>query len=268
MGTVYRGWDPLLNRWVALKTVDFSPEDSAEEQRAMLERLHSEARAVAPISHPNVVTVHDMGGVKNAAFIAMELVEGQSLASFLRLHPRLGTERLLPLATEIAGGLAAAHQHGVVHRDIKPGNVLLGVDGAIKVVDFGLAYARSAVIAERGYLAGTPGYVAPEVLDEGPQGAASDLYGLGVTLYECLAGVNPLCAPSLMETLGRTLRSDIAHLAEVQPGAPTFLTDLVMELLNRNPQQRPTAEQVGERLMAETVRRGLAWSGEGIVRGL
>ncbi len=264
MGTVYRGWDPFLERSVALKTLDFAPCIPEEERREMLGRLRQEARWLAPINHPHVVTVHDMGGSGDRAFIAIELVEGESLGSFLASRQRLSPQRLVPLAVGIARGLEAAHDHGVIHRDIKPGNVLLGVDGAIKVTDFGLAWARSAVTSDQGHLAGTPGYVAPEVLDDGQTIPACDLFGLGATLYECLVGVNPLNAPTLMETIGRTLKGDIVHLGKWLPSAPTFLTEMVMQLLAQDPHERPSAKNVAEALSAHGRRLGYHWSVEGI----
>ncbi len=262
MGTVYRGLDPLLERRVALKTIRLETLDSDDLRREMLERLRNEAITIARFSHPNIVVVYDMGGTERSAFIAMELVDGLSLRDLLRRRGPLGTERVVPMAAAVASGLARAHARGIIHRDVKPGNVLLGRDGAIKVSDFGLAFALSTLNVDPSEISGTPGYVPPEVMSGKPYSAAGDLFGLGATLYESLTGVHPLTGSTLRETIFNTLRGTIRPLSNYLPEAPEELVSLVMALLNVDPAARPTAAELTERLDRLTAEFHLRWSAD------
>ena len=171
MGTVFRGWDPKLERPVALKTVRLGSEFGEAERKQLAVRLLREAITAARFQHPNIVAVHDAAHAPGGAFVAMELVEGQSLERFLWERGRLPPELVIPLGAAVARALAAAHGHEIVHRDIKPGNVLLGRDGAIKVVDFGIsATIAEALRADGTQVLGTPGYIAPELLQGDPGG--------------------------------------------------------------------------------------------------
>jgi serine/threonine-protein kinase len=260
MGTVYRGWDPRLRRAVALKTIRLDSITTESRRREMLDRLHNEAVTVALFNHPHIVAVYDMGDAESSAFIAMELVEGVSLARFIARTGRLPAARLIPLALAVARALAAAHERQVIHRDVKPGNVLLGRDGAVKVTDFGVAFIFSQVSDESQQLYGTPGYVPPEALRQQPYTQAGDLYGLGVMLYEAAAGAHPMAGANLRETIERTLAGDVTPLAERQKGLPAELADLVMALLATEPGRRPDAAAVVELLAELTARDQLQWS--------
>jgi len=203
MGTVFRGWDPRLERAVALKTIRFDVAMVESRRQELLERLRHEAVTVAQFNHPNIVAVYDMGNTGSSAFIAMELVEGISLARYLVQSGRPSPDQFVPLAAGMARGLAAAHARGVIHRDVKPNNVLLGRDGGIKMSDFGVAAVISRAGADANRLYGTPGYVPPEALREEPYTQAGDLFGLGATLYQTLAGRQPAShrrnrAPSIL----------------------------------------------------------------------
>lgn len=260
MGTVYRGWDPRLRRAVALKTIRLDSIATESRRREMLERLHNEAVTVALFNHPHIVAVYDMGDAENTAFIAMELVEGSSLARHLKRAGRLAPAQLIPLALAVARALAAAHGRNVIHRDVKPGNVLLGRNGAIKVTDFGVAYLFSRVSDEALQLYGTPGYVPPEAFKQEPYTQAGDLFSLGVMLYEAASGEHPLVGANLRETIDRTLAGAVAPLAERREGLPVELAELVMALLVAEPERRPAAGAVVD-VLAELARRDeLRWS--------
>lgn len=260
MGTVYRGWDPRLRRAVALKTIRLDSIATESRRREMLERLHNEAVTVALFNHPHIVAVYDMGDAESSAFIAMELVEGLSLARLLGRTGRLPAAQLIPLALAVARALAAAHERHVIHRDVKPGNVLLGRDGAIKVTDFGVAYIFSRISDESQQLYGTPGYVPPEALRQEPYTEAGDLFGLGVMLYEAASGVHPMAGANLRETIDRTLAGEVEPLAERQEGLPAELADLAMALLAAAPSRRPAAADVVEILGELAARDQLQWS--------
>ncbi len=262
MGTVYRGQDPRLERRVALKTIRLETLTSDAQRREMLERLRNEAITIARVSHPNIIVVYDMGGTERSAFIAMELVDGLSLRDVLRLRGPLEQERMVPMAAAVASGLARAHAREVIHRDVKPGNVLLGRDGAIKVSDFGLAFALSALNVDASEISGTPGYVPPEVMSGKPYSAAGDLFGLGATLYESLTGVHPLTGTTLRETISNTMRGAIRPLGRYVPEATGELTSLVMALLNVDPGRRPTAAELAERFDRLAAGSQLRWSAD------
>ncbi len=262
MGTVYRGMDPLLERQVALKTIRLETLTSDELRREMLERLRNEAITIARFSHPNIIVVYDMGGAEDSAFIAMELVDGPSLRDVLRVRGPLAAERVVPMAAAVANGLAVAHASEVIHRDVKPGNVLLGRDSAIKVSDFGLAFALSTFTHDESGISGTPGYVPPEVMSGRPYSAAGDLFGFGATLYEILTGTHPLTGDTLRETISNTLHAAIKPLQELVPGAPQALIDEVMAMLAADPAARPSAAGLAERLGRLASELELSWSAD------
>ena len=264
MGSVFRGWDPRLERAVALKTLDADSIRSESLRREMLGRLHHEAVTIARFNHSNIVSIYDMGNSGGAVFIAMELVDGISLADLLVVRERLPVEDLVPIAAGICAGLAGAHELSVIHRDVKPGNVLLGRDGGVKVSDFGLAYVLSSLSEAAGEVHGTPGYVPPEVLREEPYTAAGDLFGLGATLYESLAGEHPLIGQNLRETIDRTLEGRFSPLGERCPDLPPGLCFLVDRLLSASPEDRGTARETRERLEEMVAAGGYRWSADGL----
>ncbi len=189
MGSVFKGWDPRLQRSVALKTIRIAAADVPEGAAS---KLLAEAVAVAQITHPNVVAVFDAEESSGAAFVAMEFVDGIGLDRYLDRRAQLDWREVVPLGAAISRGLAAAHAHDLVHRDIKPGNVLLGHDGAIKIADFGLATFLSLLHDAPGKVFGTPGFLAPEALRGQPIDERTDLYAMGVVLFRALAGRYPV----------------------------------------------------------------------------
>ena len=267
MGTVYRGLDPRLERRVALKTIRLETVTSDGQRREMLERLRNEAITIARFNHPNIVVVYDMEGTEKSAFIAMELVDGPSLRDVLRQRGPLAAERVIPMAAAVASALALAHAREVIHRDVKPGNVLLGRDGAVKVSDFGLAFALSTFTEDESGISGTPGHVPPEVMRGQPYSAAGDLFGLGATLYESLTGTHPLTGATLRETISNTIRGIISPLQALLPEAPEDFTGDVMALLAADPSARPSAAELAERLGRLATERGLRWSADVLPNG-
>ncbi len=190
MGEVWRGWDQVLDRPVAVKLLP------RPDHRASLEGLRREARAAARLNHPRVVAVYDLEDRGEQPCMVMEYVQGQSLAELLESRGALSPDHAVRLVAQAAAGLAAAHRKAVVHRDVKPANPLVSGDGTVKVCDFGIArYADAAVATARtGQLVGTTGYLAPERARGEPATPASDVYSLGCVLYELLTGQPPFAA--------------------------------------------------------------------------
>ena len=262
MGAVFRGWDPRLQRPVALKTLRLAGGDLPPDKRTRrVEQLVREAVTAARFSHPNVVAVYDVAESPEGAYIAMELVEGISLERLLLQRGRLRPAEVVPLGAAVARGLAAAHARDIVHRDVKPANVLLGHDGSIKVTDFGIADLVAAAARADGLVFGTPGYLPPEALRGGGHGRAGDLFALGVVLYECLAGVKPFGGFEVSDMVQSTLSGAMKPLRpRVQGDLPDALETIVLHLLERDPALRPSnAEAVAGELDRLAARLGARW---------
>jgi serine/threonine-protein kinase len=260
MGTIFRGWDPKLRRAVALKTVRLGDDSLADQRSRLIASLMHEAVAGARVLHPNVVAVYDVEDAPEGAFIAMEFVDGVNLERLLWQRHRLSPAQVIPLGAGIARGLAAAHELGIVHSDVKPSNVLLGRDGAIKVTDFGIAGLIAAVAAQPGAVFGTPGFVPPESLMGSGYGPPGDLFALGAVLYECLTGTRPFVGKDVTEVMRATLSREIPPIERRAPEAPPELAALVMRLLSHQPADRPAAARVALELDRLAAERNLRWS--------
>jgi len=235
MGTVFKAWDTKLERWVAIKTVRAGAGMAEFWDVDLVRSLVAEAAMVARFNHPHVVAVHDVHDAADAAYVVMEFVDGVSLEELLRKGP-LGRARAVPLLADVASALAAAHAIGMLHRDVKPGNVLLGREGAVKLGDFGIASFVSAHM--RGSVFGTPGYVAPEALRGQGFVPAGDLFALGAIAYRCLTGRPAFAGATPEEVLSSTLKARVAPLREGCPDAPPELQAIVERLLEPNPERR------------------------------
>jgi hypothetical protein len=261
MGAVFRGRDPKLQRPVALKTLRLGSDLPPEKRSQRTEQLVREAVTAARFSHPNVVAVSDVADSPEGAFIAMELVQGLSLEQLLIRRGRLSVAEVVPLGAAIARGLAAAHAHEIVHRDVKPANVMLGRDGSIKVTDFGIADLVAKATQADGLVFGTPGYLPPEALRGAGHGPAGDLFGLGVILYESLAGAKPFGGFEVADVVETTLFGVLRPLSSrVEENVPRELESLVQHLLDRDPARRPSrAAAVADELDRLAAERGLRW---------
>jgi serine/threonine protein kinase len=192
MGEVYGADDLKLGQRVALK---FLPMDRAKNT-SWRDQFHAEVRMARQVSHPNVCRVYDVGESDGRLFLSMEFVDGEDLASLLRRIGRLPDDKAVEIAQQLCAGLAAAHRSGVLHRDLKPTNVMIDGKGRARITDFGLAIATSEADRQTGP-AGTPGYLAPELLDGAAPSIQSDLYTLGLVLYELFTGKKAFDASSL-----------------------------------------------------------------------
>jgi tetratricopeptide (TPR) repeat protein/tRNA A-37 threonylcarbamoyl transferase component Bud32 len=250
MGEVYRAWDGRLERRVAIKTI--RPE-AAEDPRVR-ERFRREARAAAGLSHPAIVQVYDILEWNGGEAIVMELVEGESLAGRIARGPLPLTEALR-IGRDISQGLAAAHARGILHRDLKPENVMMTPEGSARILDFGLAKsfatATATSLTEGQVVLGTFRSMSPEQVRNLPLDHRSDLFSLGTLLYETLSGRSPFVGGSVLETLDRICNHCQEPLRKISPAVPEELSNLVDDLLRKDPMLRPrSAREVADRLEA------------------
>jgi serine/threonine protein kinase len=236
MGIVFRALHDGDGRTVALKVL----RDELAADDGFRQRLAHEARAAAEVDHPNLAPVLEAGEADGRLYLAVRYVDGRSLAERLAAGGPLPVGELVPLTANVAAGLDALHRRGIVHRDVKPANILLAADGTAVLGDFGLAKSRAwTVLTKTGQVLGTPDYLAPEVIRGEPATPLSDLYGLGCVLFECLAGAPPFAGRGV-------LRVGMAHLTE-EPGdpaagrgdVPPALAWTVRQALAKDPAERP-----------------------------
>jgi CheY-like chemotaxis protein len=238
MGVVYRARDRELGEDVALKLVH--PELLEADETAIL-RLKAETRLARRISHRNVVRTHDFGECDGACYVTMEFVEGMTVRQLLETRGRLGVSAALAIGAQLADALEVAHQQGVVHRDIKPQNLLLDADGVLKVMDFGIArlVEHTTVLTQAGMVVGTPAYMSPEMLLGEKVDGRSDLYAAGVVLYECLTGRLPFEAQSPISLIAKLLVEEPAPPTTLNADIPSPLSALILQLLAKKPEDRP-----------------------------
>ncbi|MEK7467425.1 MAG: protein kinase [Planctomycetota bacterium] len=262
MGTVYKANQIALNREIALKVL--SPDLIQEDVFKNL--FIAEARAAAALNHPNIVQIHDVGVEGGLHFFSMEIMPNGSVHELLIREGRLPPARALRIALDAAAGLGYAERKGIVHRDIKPENLMIGETGVVKIGDLGLAFhvGQAEVDDEVGVM-GTPHFCAPEQVTRGKLDHRTDLYALGATMYRMLAGKPPFVGQTLKEILVKKVKEKPMPLVEAVKGLPPAVNDLVMQLLERNPADRPqSAEEVKGRIEAilpEIEGHGLAGSG-------
>lgn len=223
MGTVYKAVDPLIDRVVAIKTITLSlAMDEKDEYEA---RFYQEAKAAGRLSHPNIVTIYDVGKSGEVAYIAMEFLQGRELRDILNDGKRLPVGQTIDIVAQVAAGLAYAHEHGIVHRDVKPSNIMVVRDGHVKITDFGIArMASAAVRTQTGMVLGSPKYMSPEQVMGKVTDQRSDIFSLGVMLYEMLTSQAPFTGENVNAIMYQTLNS--------VPPPPSSLSSDVPDMLN------------------------------------
>jgi len=237
MGVVLKARDPDLNRLVAIKILGTHLAYSATARRRFLR----EARAVASISHPHVLTIHSVEEHENTPFIVMEYVSGQSLKEYVNSKGRLDSHETIKLTAQIAQGLAAAHAQGIIHRDVKPGNVMLH-EGAtrVRLADFGLARVTfdNSELTSHDQSVGTPAYMAPEQVRCEEIDARADLFSLGCVVFFMLTGRSPFQGRSSGETMTKIIEEKPPRLKDINSEVPSALSDIVDRLLQKKPGDR------------------------------
>jgi serine/threonine protein kinase len=249
MGVVFEAEDMQLKRGVALKVMkpEYGTNDEARQ------RFLREARAAAAIQHDHIVTIYQVGEDRGLPYLAMQLLQGESLAARLAREKQLPIPEVLRIGREIAEGLAAAHERGVIHRDIKPGNIWLeGERGRIKILDFGLARAADDVnLTRTGTIMGTPEYMSPEQARGKGVDARSDLFSLGCVLYDMCAGQAPFHADETMAVLSALAADNPRALSELNPNVPQLLVILIMRLLAKHPDDRVATARIAADMLSE-----------------
>jgi len=243
MATVYEATDLRLDRVCALKVMHAGLGDDDD----FAGRFVREARSAARLSHPNVVSIFDQGDDDGTVFLAMEYVRGHTLRDLIRSEAPVPPTRALAVLDPVIAALAAAHRAGIVHRDVKPENVLLADDGTVKVADFGLARAVSAETQHTvtgGVLIGTVSYLSPELVVDGRADARSDVYAAGVVLYELLTGRKPHAGESPLQVAWKHVHEDVPPPSRVVPGIPRYVDALVARATARDTDLRPADAQV------------------------
>ena len=252
MATVYLAEDSSLGRKVALKVMA----ERYSEDGEFVERFRREAQAAARLNHPNIIAVYDRGEADGRPYIAMEYLQGRTLKQVIQAEGPLPPERAIAIAMQVLAGLRYAHEHGVVHRDVKPHNVLVGDDGRIKVTDFGIAHAGDPQMTEVGSIVGTAQYLSPEQARGRGVGPQTDIYSLGVVLYEMLAGRVPFEGDSSVAIAMQHVSDPPPPLRALAPDVPESLALVVAHAMLKDPAQRyGSADEFAADL--DRVRRGL-----------
>ncbi|HEU4331601.1 MAG TPA: serine/threonine-protein kinase [Lapillicoccus sp.] len=233
MGQVWRALDETLQRPVAVKVL----RPGAAHQDVFLERFRAEARNCAALQHPNIVTVHDFGEGRHSAYLVMELIEGQPLSAVLEARGALPPDEASEILTQAAMALQAAHDAGVIHRDVKPANIVVDGDGYARLTDFGISKAAAgSELTHTGEVLGTAHYLSPEQLQGQPAGPSSDIYSLAVVGYELVTGTRPFQGESVVTTA-------LAHVGQPAPELPDTVPEplrtTIMAGLAKRPEHRP-----------------------------
>ncbi len=262
MARVFLAQDESLHRPVAIKVLA----DRHSDDPHFIERFQREARAAARLNHPNIVQVYDHAQVDGASYIVQEYVEGETLKELIRREAPLEARRAITIALQILAALRVAHQQGVIHRDVKPQNILVQPDGKVKVADFGIASAGETEMTEAGSIVGTAQYLAPEQARGLPVGPPADLYAVGIVLYEMLSGRVPFEGDAAVTVAMRHVQEAPEPLGDRNPLVPAALEAVVMRALVKDPRQRyQSADEMGVDL--DRVRQGLPVSDETAVIG-
>ncbi|RLA94669.1 MAG: hypothetical protein DRG25_02005 [Deltaproteobacteria bacterium] len=238
MGIIYKGEDPYIKRTVAIKVT--LPESSLSESQAQLyrERFFTEAQAAGSLVHPNIVAIYDAGLEDNTCYIAMEFVDGSNLARFCSKNKLLPLDKVINITAKICEALDFAHQKGIIHRDIKPANIMLTRNGIVKVTDFGVAKLSHSESSENMGIIGSPAYMAPEVLQSGKATKLSDVFSLGVSLYELLTGVQPFKGETMVEVINKVIHEEPIAIQKLNPNIPESISREVMRAMSKEAENR------------------------------
>src|SRR5579859_2680624 len=236
MGVVYKAVDPVIGRTVAVKTLRLSEQGTGLSRPELLARFQTEARAAGLLTHPNIVVVYDAGEEDGLYFITMELVEGKSLQTLLDGGQSFPLPRVLRIMEQTCSALHFAHERNVVHRDIKPANLMLTADDTVKVTDFGTAkILQFGTVQQTTHVMGTPSYMSPEQVKGRPVDGRSDIFSLGVLLYEILTGEKPFPGQSITTVIYKIVNEEPIPPRTLNPSIHQGLSDIVMRALAKDP---------------------------------
>lgn len=238
MGTVYKGKDPAIDRLVALKTIRLDTIADPSELSELKERLTREAKAAGNLSHPNIVTIYDVGLQGNLQYIAMEYIEGYTLEAVLKRNLQLNYRILASVIIQTCSALEYAHKMGIVHRDIKPANIMVMDGFKVKVMDFGIAHFESSSMTQTGVAMGTPNYISPEQLKGKEVSASSDIFSLGVVLYEMLTHRRPFTGDNISALVYKILNEEPTPASTIDPKVPPLFDMIIRKALAKDPQER------------------------------
>ncbi len=238
MGMVYGGIDPAINRKVALKTIRLDFLHDPEEMEEMKERLFLEAQAAGKLNHPNIVTIYDVGSEGSMQYIAMELIEGQTLEDMIKRGVNFNFKIVARMIYQICQALQYAHDAGIVHRDIKPANLMVLPDYSVKVMDFGIARVESSSMTKTGVAMGTPNYISPEQLQGQKVDGRTDLFSLGIVLYEMLVGTRPFNGDNLTSLIYSIVNTEPEAPSRSNPRIPPLFDHIVGKSLKKDPAER------------------------------
>ncbi|UCC44569.1 MAG: protein kinase [Candidatus Zixiibacteriota bacterium] len=238
MGTVYQGVDPAINRPVALKTIRLDFVNDPEEMAELKERLFREAQAAGKLSHPNIVTIYDVGSEEHLQYIAMEYLEGQTLEDLIKRKAKFNYRIIAQIITQICSALEYAHNQGIVHRDIKPANIMVLKDYSVKVMDYGIARIDSNSMTKTGIAMGTPNYISPEQLRGQSIDRRADIFSLGVVIYEMLLGKRPFKGENITSLIYSILNHEPEKPSNVNPRIPLLFDHIVAKALMKEPPER------------------------------
>lgn len=238
MGVVYLGKDPTIQRFVAIKTMRLDKIDAADKLQEIKTRFFREAESTGRLSHPNIVTIYDAGEEDHLVYIAMELLQGSTLKEWTHTPNLMAVSKLLPILATVADAMDYAHRQGVVHRDIKPANIMLTTDHVVKVMDFGIATMASSARTKTETVLGTPTYMSPEQIAGKKVDGRSDVYSLGVVMFELLTGHPPFRADNLPALLYAITHTPPLRLSAVRANLPPLIQDVVTCALQKDPVRR------------------------------
>lgn len=258
MGVVYEGWDPIIARRVAIKTVRVPDTSDDPETEEALARFRREAQAAGRLTHPNIVGVFDYGEVGGIAYIVMEYVDGPSVKSLVDKQERFAIADTMRIMTDLLNGLQFSHARGVVHRDIKPANVMLTSDGQAKIADFGIARIESSSMTQAGTVLGTPAYMSPEQFMGQVVDSRTDIYSSGVLLYQLLTGERPF-EGGMSAIMHKALNTDPPLPSQITVTCPQAFDGVVRKAMAKRPEDRfQSASEFLEALRAAAAGRPLA----------
>ncbi len=238
MGTVYKGRDPAIDRSVALKTIRFDSIASSSEVGELKERLIREAKAAGNLSHPNIVTIYDVGVQANLQYIAMEFIDGYTLEALLKRNLELNYRIVADIVKQVCSALDYAHASGIIHRDIKPANIMVMDNFRVKVMDFGIAHVQSSSITQTGVAMGTPSYISPELLQGHEVTPATDIYSLGVVLYELLTRRKPFVAENISSLIYKIVNEQALTPTSIDDRIPALFDHIIKKAMAKRPQDR------------------------------